>query len=170
MYFYVYKTTNLITGLIYIGKHESKHLFDSDYYGSGYKIKAAIKEHGIHNFVCEPLYYSFTKADALNQEITLIALYESRNPLIGYNVHKGGNGWCCTSHRPETIEKLRKNHYNNTQPEINQKRSVKLKGKKHSTERLEAIKQGHDKKKITKICKFCNFLALTSQYIPRSYF
>ena len=42
MYGYIYKTTNVITGKIYIGKHKSNS-FDVNYYGAGKIIRRALK-------------------------------------------------------------------------------------------------------------------------------
>ena len=41
MFGYIYKTTNLINGKIYIGQHKSE-VFDNSYYGSGKLIGRAI--------------------------------------------------------------------------------------------------------------------------------
>ena len=46
MYGYVYKTTNLLTGKIYVGQHKSEK-FDEKYFGSGKILKAEISQHGI---------------------------------------------------------------------------------------------------------------------------
>ena len=47
---YIYKTTCIINGKIYVGKHES-NIWDSTYYGSGSKLTIAITEFGKENFV-----------------------------------------------------------------------------------------------------------------------
>ena len=49
MYYTIYKTTNLINGKIYIGKHQTSNLNDS-YLGSGKGIKNAVKKYGRENF------------------------------------------------------------------------------------------------------------------------
>lgn len=46
---YIYKTTNLINGKIYIGKHEAVE-HDKKYFGSGYLLNKAIEKYGIENF------------------------------------------------------------------------------------------------------------------------
>ena len=46
---YIYKTTNLINGKIYVGKHESSFT-NSVYLGSGVALKSSIKKHGRDNF------------------------------------------------------------------------------------------------------------------------
>ena len=91
MYGYIYKTTNLINGKIYIGQKKSKVFLGNKYLGSGYKLKAAIKKYGPDNFNVE-LLESCDDKDALNNlEIYYISKYDSRNSDIGYNLAKGGN-------------------------------------------------------------------------------
>ena len=55
MYGYIYLTTNLINGRVYVGKHKSSK-YDSSYYGSGKAIKNALKKYGVENFSNEILY------------------------------------------------------------------------------------------------------------------
>ena len=52
MFGYIYKTTNLINGKIYIGKRQ-KQEFDKYYLGSGIYLKKAIEKYGKENFSCE---------------------------------------------------------------------------------------------------------------------
>lgn len=51
---YIYKTTNLVNGKIYVGKRQMPH-FDDSYYGSGTVFKAALKKYGKANFKREIL-------------------------------------------------------------------------------------------------------------------
>jgi len=51
----VYKTTNQITGKIYIGQHEQKTIEFDGYLGTGLYIKRAIKKYGKENFVRETI-------------------------------------------------------------------------------------------------------------------
>lgn len=55
-YGYIYKTTNLINGRIYIGLKTGE--FNSDYFGSGVLIKRAIKKYGKENFRIRVLAYA----------------------------------------------------------------------------------------------------------------
>ena len=54
MYGYIYKTTNLLNNLIYIGQKHADH-FIPTYLGSGKLIKRAIKKDGAANFKVELL-------------------------------------------------------------------------------------------------------------------
>ena len=54
MFGYIYKTTNLINGKIYVGKRQSS-TFDENYYGSGKYFKRALKKYGKSNFSREVL-------------------------------------------------------------------------------------------------------------------
>ena len=103
----VYKITNLINNLIYIGQEKKSN---PNYYGSGILIKKAISEFGISNFKKE-IIESCKNFKELNQrEIFWIKELNSRDPKIGYNLAPGGSLFM-------------------TSPEISKKISNTLKGK-----------------------------------------
>jgi group I intron endonuclease len=86
---YIYKTTNLINGKIYIGQTKRK---TSKYLGSGTFIKQAILEYGKHNFNREII----EEVDASmidEREKYWISHFNSTNPKIGYNRTMGGSGF-----------------------------------------------------------------------------
>ena len=87
-YGYIYKTTNMINGKIYIGKKTSS-VFIEDYYGTGSKIKKAITEFGIENFKVELLEWCSTKDILSRQESYWIEKLNSRDSNIGYNLKQG---------------------------------------------------------------------------------
>jgi hypothetical protein len=90
MIFIIYKTTNLVNGKFYIGKHnQRKNSFDG-YYGSGTLLKKAIKKYGKDNFVRVTLFMFDNEYDAYQQEIKVINENLS-NPLC-YNLRSGGTG------------------------------------------------------------------------------
>lgn len=89
MYGYIYKTTNLVNGKIYVGQHKS-NCFDAKYYGSGKILKQAISKFGIDSFICELIEWCETKEQIEEREIFWIAKYDSCNPNIGYNISEGG--------------------------------------------------------------------------------
>lgn len=89
MYGYVYKTTNLINGKIYIGQHKEGK-FNSFYLGSGIKIKHAIKKYGKENFTVE-IVEECEDLQSLNEkEKYWIEFYNARDGSIGYNISAGG--------------------------------------------------------------------------------
>lgn len=86
---YIYKTTNLLNGKVYIGKAENQ---PDNYLGSGKILKRAIKKYGIDSFSREIIEYCKSR-NALNErEIYWIEKFNSTNPNIGYNITKGGTG------------------------------------------------------------------------------
>lgn len=91
MYGYIYKTTNLINGKIYIGKKTSDH-FDPDYKGSGKYLWNAIDKYGWNNFLVEFLCECSSLEDMNAKEIMLIDKFNARDHSIGYNIAEGGDG------------------------------------------------------------------------------
>ena len=88
---YVYKFTNLETGKIYIGKRE-KPVFDESYYGSGKLWKESIKNLDKSKIKREVIAWANNKHQLNELEKHYIKLYNSQDPQIGYNIHKGGQG------------------------------------------------------------------------------
>jgi group I intron endonuclease len=112
---YVYKTTNLINGKIYIGVSKKPSAVNPLYLGSGKALKASVKKYGRQNFVKEILIENsnFCYKNLQELEIHYIAFYDSQNPRIGYNISKGGdgndgvnNGMFGKTHSKETIAKI----------------------------------------------------------------
>ena len=91
MYGYIYKTTNLVNGKIYIGQHKSQ-VFDKEYHGSGKLIRRAFEKYGIDNFKTELLKWCETRSDINRYEKIYIHIHHSDNMFIGYNISKGGDG------------------------------------------------------------------------------
>ena len=90
-YGYIYKTTNLINGKIYIGQHKST-CYDTNYYGSGYAILSAIDKYGINHFDNHILCMVKNRYEANIMEKTYIKIYNSLNKKVGYNIALGGDG------------------------------------------------------------------------------
>lgn len=90
--FYVYKTTNLINGKIYIGKSKYRPGY-KNYIGSGVALENAIKKYGKENFEKEILEEFYTEEEAFEAEKTYIKLYDSQNHNIGYNIAAGGGDY-----------------------------------------------------------------------------
>jgi len=70
-YYLVYKTTNLINGKIYIGKHETYNL-DDGYLGSGKLLLRAIKKYGKVNFKREILFECLTRDEMNMKEAQIV--------------------------------------------------------------------------------------------------
>lgn len=121
---YVYKTTNLINGLIYIGISRKPSINSLGYLGSGKKFKKAIKEFGKNNFSKEILAEdtTFEYYDLQKLEIFLIDLFDARNPLVGYNISQGGDGNC-----GEVNGMFNKKHNEDTRKSISETRLKNLK-------------------------------------------
>lgn len=122
----IYKTTNLINNKIYIGQSIKNN---SNYLGSGYIFKKAIKKYGKQNFKKEIIETCDSIKELNKREIYWINFYNSTDKNIGYNINEGG-----------------KNARQTKESKI--KISLALKGKKskrlnykHSEETLNKIKE-----------------------------
>ena len=89
---YVYKITNNLNNMIYIGVHKTDNINDG-YMGSGTAIKEAIDKCGLDNFKKEILFEYNHYKDAYNKERELVnESFIKRTDT--YNIVKGGgSGW-----------------------------------------------------------------------------
>ena len=90
MYGYIYKTTNLVNGKIYVGQHKATKFQKRKYLGSGLRIKEAIKKYGRSNFICELLDTAETFEELNQKEIFWISKLNAVDETIGYNLAPGG--------------------------------------------------------------------------------
>lgn len=90
LYFTVYKTTNLINGKYYIGKHKTMNIND-DYLGSGTRLSNAVQKYGVKNFVKEVLFV-FDTEESMNAKEKEIINESIINDPLSYNVAFGGHG------------------------------------------------------------------------------
>jgi group I intron endonuclease len=145
---YIYKTTNLINGKIYIGQHLREE-FDKKYYGSGKLIQFALKKYGKNNFNVEIIEWLDSIEKLNDAEVKFISAYNSINKKIGYNIALGGNNksvkgtkWSNSARinheksREQANEKLRGKKRSE---ESKLKQSISSKGKKMSKEWCENI-------------------------------
>lgn len=91
MYGYIYKTINIITNQIYIGKKKSDK-FLSTYYGSGKNIKNQLKIYGKKNFKVILLDIAENKEELNKLEKMYIKNYKRSYRDICLNLAKGGDG------------------------------------------------------------------------------
>lgn len=107
---YIYKTTNTITGKIYVGKCSSSIKSSKRYLGSGIWLNRAIKKYGKQYFFKEILEI-IEEGDLNERERFWINELKSNNQNIGYNLTDGGDGgplFKGRHHTRETIDKLTK--------------------------------------------------------------
>lgn len=129
MYYYVYKTTNLINGKFYIGAHQTSDLSDG-YLGSGTYLNRAIKKYGRENFSKEILSFFENEKQMFEFETHLVEQHLSHSSC--YNLASGGLGGSIRQNRKPFTKK-------HTQ-ESKQAISVKNRGRRLSTEAKEKIK------------------------------
>ena len=107
MYGYIYKTTNLFNGKIYVGQHRAKK-FNPNYYGSGVRFSNVFEKYGKDSFTCEVLEWCETEDELNEKEIYWISKLNSTDKSIGYNLMSGGYKIRGIEHSEETKEKISK--------------------------------------------------------------
>lgn len=138
---FVYKTTNLINGKYYIGKHSTDNLKDN-YLGSGKLILNAISKHGRKNFNREIIKTFKTEREAFEYEEQMITETILDNPDC-YNISHGGDGYCAGDKHPMWGQ----NHTEEWKQNVSEKLSGEnnpFYNKKHSKESLDKIKSGRN--------------------------
>lgn len=146
MFGYIYKTTNIINGKIYIGQKKGE--FNPCYRGSGILIKKAIEKYGKTNFKSEQIASAETREELNILEIFYINKYRNNGNL--YNISKGGTGGVVydthpmlgRKHKKETKDrwKIDRSGDKNTMYGIRLTGSLNgMYGKKHSQETKDKI-------------------------------
>lgn len=91
MIHYIYKTTNLVNGKMYIGMHSQPKGPIDEYLGSGKHFRQAVAHYGKENFVKEILLYCDSREELAEQEAKIIT-----NEIVAdksyYNLKLGGTG------------------------------------------------------------------------------
>ena len=92
-HYYIYMTTNNITGMKYIGKHYGE--LDDSYLGSGKKLKLDIDIYGKNNFTKSILFISNSEEENCKKEIEFIVAYnaieETKEKLSDWATHARDN-------------------------------------------------------------------------------
>ena len=107
MYGYIYLTTFLPTGKIYIGQ-KKKDYFDSSYYGSGKIIKSLVEKYDKQEFTVELIDTAESQEELNKKEIYWINYYDSTDISRGYNIALGGQGARVEHQTQETKDKISK--------------------------------------------------------------
>lgn len=90
MYYYLYKTTNIVNGKFYIGVHTTTNLSDG-YLGSGLNLQRAVKKYGKESFKKDILEYFNNEQDMFLAEASIVTEDFLKQPNV-YNIQIGGNG------------------------------------------------------------------------------
>jgi NUMOD3 motif. len=177
MYGYIYKTTDVSNGKIYIGQHKSD-VFDTKYFGSGIIIKS-IKKRRPQDLKTEVVEWCETKTKLNEREIYWISVFDAKNNKVGYNIASGGNvgiipkrGGVSEEHKKKLSESHKGKHHSD---ETKRKMSESHKGKPLSEENKRKIGESNKishssvetKRKIGEAHKgktLHKFLWLTSDY------
>lgn len=140
MFGYIYKTTNLLNGKIYIGKKKSP-VFIEDYFGSGKLIRRAINQYGAENFQVKLVYWAKTLEELNEKEKFYITFYESHYTSgKGYNIALGGDGGDLINQLPydeymEFVDECRRRSIGKNNP--NYGKGDKIRGENNPSKRLE---------------------------------
>lgn len=89
---YIYKTTNLINGKMYIGKHKAITFEPEKYKGSGTILLRAFSKYGKENFKCELIEWCETEDDLNIREKYWINYFNCQFNDNYYNLASGGEG------------------------------------------------------------------------------
>lgn len=134
MYGYIYKTTNIINGKIYIGQKKSNVFLGNKYLGSGKYLRCAIKHYGTDNFIVEMLDSSSSAKNLDELEKLYIQKFNSTNKDIGYNIAFGAVGGDTYSNLSDEDKVARTSKYS--------------KSRKSNVNTYIAIHRGADNKRI----------------------
>jgi len=104
---YIYKTTNILNGKIYIGQSKFEPEENPAYLGSGYILQKAINCYGKNNFRKEILEKCKDEIQLCERERFWISTLHANDREIGYNISEGGTWGDSWTHNPRK-EELRK--------------------------------------------------------------
>ena len=90
MFRFIYKTTNILNGMYYIGMHRTDNIEDK-YLGSGRRLLKAIKEFGKENFIREIIQFAQSDEEVMALEKYYVSSEVVNDPL-SYNMMTGGAG------------------------------------------------------------------------------
>lgn len=130
---FIYKTTCLVNGKIYIGKHEGNE--NDNYLGSGEIFSLALRKYGKENFKREILRRCETLHELRIWEHVYIKKYHSQDLTIGYNIASGDVN--TTEFNPMKI------------PEVSEKVRKALTGRKATDETKRKMSDSSPRRKWT---------------------
>lgn len=134
----VYRITNQINWKYYFGIHSTANLNDN-YFGSGFKLKDAIKKYGKENFVKTIIADYPTRKEASDHE-KLIVTHDHVESDYCYNIKTGGDNECIMSAASRKKISIALSG-NNPSEETRNKISRANKGKTRSDETKQLLSQ-----------------------------
>jgi len=162
MYGYVYLTTNLVNGKLYVGQRKGS--FDPSYLGSGVLLRRAVAKHGREAFKVEVLAETDSMEELNSLEVDFIDFFCAVKDPCFYNLTSSSIGHSCE----DRIEKLRR--YARSRPESHNRaisvarmgkhgrpgEAHPMYGKSHSEEAKKRIGDwSRGKKAETDTCSVC---------------
>lgn len=138
----VYKITNVINDMIYIGVHSTDNIEDG-YMGSGSLLKKHIKEFGIESFKREILFNYDNRKEALNKEEELVNIDFLKDKNV-YNLILGGNKGIKTTKEKRSL-------FNKNAKEVIINKNVKIDYSPVNKEYIYIIKPKNDYPIINKV-------------------
>lgn len=177
MIYYIYKIVNKINQNYYYGRRAfpGENIHNDRYFGSGMRLKAAIKKYGKSNFTKEIVSVHETEKDLVLAEQRLVTEDVVNDPNC-YNLALGGYGGYTYyservfNHTPEAKEKISKANKGRPRPDA---RETFLKlginkwwaGKTRSDEdraaksiaAKKAISSGKHPARLMATCPYCNY-------------
>lgn len=149
----VYKTTNLVNGKFYIGKHKQSCLEFDGYLGSGNILKKAIEKYGKENFVRETLAIFKCEKECYLKEKEILKEHWQDNNC--YNLESGGRGGKTVSDesrkRMSEAAKIRPRtpHSEKTKEKMRGHKTPGMAGRKHSEETKRKMREINLGKKMS---------------------
>ena len=134
MYGYIYKTTNLVNGKIYVGQKKSSKFLGNKYLGSGKYLKCAIKHYGENSFAVSLICAAESKDELDELEKYYIEKFNANDHDVGYNIAFGAVGGDTYTNLSDCDKQLRNKRYSNS--------------RKANINTYVAIHKGKDNKRI----------------------
>ena len=141
---YIYLTTCLANGKIYVGKHELNR--DKNYIGSGTIFELAVKKYGKENFKRKILRLCYSLHELRIWEHVYIVKHKSYIRSIGYNIAKGDVN--TSEYNPAKIPEVREKIRKAAKKRMSNPENTPMYGKHHTEETKKKISETRKCKKI----------------------
>jgi hypothetical protein len=103
---YVYRWTNIITGMYYIGSHTARGSYPGDSYICSSKIVKPLIIANPTQWIKSFLYIGTTKEEVVCKETEYLKRCDARNDPLSYNQHNGDGRFIVKFNSPEARIKM----------------------------------------------------------------